>query len=391
MPANQTDNKSWRCESPFLFSFVGVLMPEKLKDLFFTASSIGQLGKTIKQAYPAFDQEKFTALVFDADWGDKELKQRMRHVTRCLHETLPKEYPEALALLLEIAPSSGGFDAMVLPDYVECYGLDDWDRSLPALAFFTRFASSELAIRPFIVQDPERAMEYLYVWAEDDNHHVRRLASEGCRPQLPWAMALPMFKEDPSPILPVLEKLKADESEYVRKSVANNLNAISKEHPELVLDICERWYGQDDRTDWIVKHACRTMLKAGNRRAMLLFGFADPTNISVENLTLESETPAIGDELPFTFDLQVGTEEPSKVRLKYAVHYARAKGKVSRKVFQIREDTFEPGTHSISRKLSLVDQSTRKHYPGDHEISIFVNGIEKAKATFQLTDKERSR
>jgi 3-methyladenine DNA glycosylase AlkC len=370
---------------------MGVLMPEKLKDLFFTESSIGQFGETIKQAYPAFDQKKFTALVFDADWDNKELKQKMRHVTRCLHETLPTEYPEALAILLEVAPSAKSFEAMVLPDYVECYGLDDWDRSLPALAFFTRFASSEFAIRPFIAQDAERAMEYLYVWAEDDNHHVRRLASEGCRPQLPWAMALPIFKEDPTLILPVLEKLKADESEYVRKSVANNLNGISKDHPDLVLDICERWYGQDSGTDWIVKHACRTMLKAGNRRAMLLFGFADPTNVCVEDLTLETERPAIGDELPFTFDLKVDTAEPCKVRLEYAVQYVRAKGKVSRKVFQIREDTFEPGSHAISRKLFLVDQSTRKHHPGEHEISIFVNGVEKAKATFQLTDRKRRR
>lgn len=366
-------------------------MPERLKDLFFTESSIGDLGDAIEQVYPAFDKEKFTALVFDADWGNKELKQRMRHVTRCLHETLPQEYPEALAILLEIAPSSGGFDALVLPDYVECYGLDDWDRSLPALAFFTRFASSELAIRPFIIQDPERALEYLCSWAEDDNHHVRRLASEGCRPRIPWAMALPMFKEDPTPILPVLEKLKADESEYVRKSVANNLNEISKDHPELVLDTCERWYGHDSRTDWIVKHACRTMLKAGNRRAMLLFGFADPTSVTVENLTLDGEKPAIGDELPFTFDLSVDTEGACRARLEYAVQYARPKGKVSRKVFQIKEDTFDPGTHVVSRKLSLADQSTRKHYPGEHEISIFVNGVEKAKAAFRLTDSSRSR
>jgi 3-methyladenine DNA glycosylase AlkC len=99
-------------------------------------------------------------------------------------------------------------------------------------------------------------MRYLYTRAEVQNHDVRRLASEGCRPRLPWAMALPQFRKDPSPALPILEKLKNDESDYVRKSVANNLNEISKDHPQLVLDICERWYGQTANTDWLVKHAC---------------------------------------------------------------------------------------------------------------------------------------
>jgi 3-methyladenine DNA glycosylase AlkC len=364
----------------------GALMPEKLKDLFFTTSSIGQLGEAIERVYPDFDRERFTALVFDADWDNRELKQQMRHVTECLHQTLPEDYGEALEILRQIAPSISGFDAMCLPDYVECYGLDHWDLSLPALAFFTTFSSSEFAIRPFIVQDADRAMEYLYAWAEDENHHVRRLASEGCRPTLPWAMALPQFEEDPTPILPVLERLKDDESEFVRKSVANNLNAISKKHPDLVLDICERWYGHSDRTDWIVKHACRTMLKAGDRRVMLLFGLADPTHISVDNLVLESDTLPIGDELPFSFDFSIDTEEACRVRLEYAVQYARPKGKGGRKVFQIREDTFQPGSYTISRKLSLADQSTRKHHPGQHHISIIVNGVEKAEASFQLTD-----
>jgi 3-methyladenine DNA glycosylase AlkC len=362
-------------------------MPEKLKDLFFTSSSIGQLGEAIEQVYPAFEKERFTALVFDADWDSRELKEKMRHVTERLHQTLPQDYGKALEILKQIAPDVSGFDAMCFPDYVECYGLDDWDLSLSALAFFTRFSSSEFAIRPFIIQDPERAMQYLYAWAEDENHHVRRLASEGCRPTLPWAMAIPQFQRNPSPILPVLERLKDDESEYVRKSVANNLNAISKDHPDLVLDICERWYGHSERTDWIVKHACRTMLKAGNRQAMLLFGFADPTHITVENLALERDTLPIGDDLPFSFAFTVDAEEACRVRLEYAVQYARPKGKVSRKVFQIREDTFEPGTHNVSRNLSLADQSTRKHYPGQHHISIIVNGVEKAEAAFQLTDR----
>jgi 3-methyladenine DNA glycosylase AlkC len=360
-------------------------MPEKLKDLFFTTSSIGALADAIEQVYPAFDKGEFMALVFDSQWEDKELKQRMRHVTHCLHATLPQDYSEALEILREVAPSSQSFDAMVFPDYVECYGLEHWDLSLPALAFFTRFASSEFAIRPFLIEDSRRAMKHMLVWAEDENEHVRRLASEGCRPRLPWAMALPEFKEDPSLILPVLEILKTDESESVRRSVANNLNDISKDHPELVLDICERWYGHHGDTDRIVKHACRTLLKAGNRRAMQLFGFADPTHISVQNLSLDRQRLSIGDKLQFTFELTADTDEDCKVRLEYAVHYVKAKGNLSRKVFQLKEASFGPGSHTISKKHSFADQSTRKHYPGEHRIAIFVNGVEKASATVELT------
>jgi hypothetical protein len=190
-------------------------------------------------------------------------------------------------------------------------------------------------------------------------------------------MALPKFKADPSLILPILEKLKDDESESVRKSVANNLNDISKDHPELVLDLCERWYGQSRNVDRIVKHACRTLLKAGNRRAMLLFGFGDPDCIQVENLDADDSSPQIGQDIRFEFDLVLETESENKVRLEYVVDYVKSGGKTSPKVFQIREGDFAPGRHRVSKKHSFADQSTRRHYPGRHRFGLIVNGVEK--------------
>jgi 3-methyladenine DNA glycosylase AlkC len=362
-------------------------MSTRLKDLFFSSATVDQLGDSIQQHHVGFDKEQFAQRVFDEDWESRELKARMRHVTQCLHETLPDDYTTALEILKQVAPGFSGFDAMVFPDYVECYGLDHWELSLPALALFTTRCSSEFAIRPFIAQDPERAMATMREWAKDENEHVRRLASEGCRPRLPWATALPIFKKDPSLILPVLEALKEDEAEYVRKSVANNLNDISKDHPELVLDICERWYGHSKRTDWIVKHACRTMLKAGNRRAMMLFGFGNPTHISVHNLCLGEKVICIGDDLPFTFELSVDGDKTCLVRLEMKVTYAKARGKQSTKIFQIKEHRFDPGRHPVGRKHSFRDLSTRKHYPGVHQISIIVNGVEKATAGFELLDR----
>ena len=207
-------------------------MAEKLKDAFFTRATLTRLADAIAQADARFDRSQFLSLVFDAEWEAKELKARLRHAAVCLGRVLPPSYAQALKILRQVAPHSSGFDGLIFPEFVEVYGLDEWERSLPALEFFTRFGSSEFAVRPFLHRDPARVMQYVMKWADSDNHHVRRLASEGCRPRLPWAMALPKFKADPSPLFPVLEKLKDDESDYVRKSVANNLNDISKDHPE---------------------------------------------------------------------------------------------------------------------------------------------------------------
>ncbi len=357
-------------------------MAERLKDMFFTRESIGKFADTIKQNYPDFEKSEFLKLMFHESFEAKELLDKMRHTTKCLFDTLPKPYKKALDILIKAAPDVKGFEAMALPDFVATYGMDDWDLSLPALRHFTKYYSSELAIRPFLAKDPEKGMAYMLAWAEDKNQKVRRLASEGCRPRLPWAMALPKFKKDPSLILPILENLKDDTSEDVRRSVANNLNDISKDNPELALGLCEKWHGQSGNTDKIVKHACRTMLKAGDKRALAIFGYSDPSLITVENLKLDKKALSIGDNLIFSFDITV--EKKCKVRLEYAVYFVKAKGKLSKKVFKITEKDYDPGTHSISKKQSFQEQTTRKHYPGTHQISIIVNGEEKATASFEL-------
>lgn len=359
-------------------------MADRLKDQFFTKESLDKIAETFRKCYPDFDEEKFLHLVFDKSFESKELKEKMRHTTICLYATLPQSYPEALGILQKVAPLVKGFEAMCFPDYVELYGMEDWDRSLPVLGYFTKYASSEFAIRPFLDEDPERAMAYMMKWTDDADENVRRFASEGCRPRLPWAMALPKFKKDPSPIFPILEKLKNDESEFVRRSVANNLNDISKDHPDLMLDICEKWYGQTENTDKIIKHACRSLLKAGNKRAMMLFGYGDPSHINVEKFELDQEVIHIGDTLHFSFDIIIRGQETTKVRLEYAVYFVKAKGKLSKKVFKITEGSYAPGTHSFSKKHSFADQSTRKHYEGTHHIAIIVNGEELARACIEL-------
>jgi 3-methyladenine DNA glycosylase AlkC len=360
------------------------MMPEKLKDVLFSLDSLHGLADAIAAVHPQFDREGFLSLVQSGGWEQRELKDRMRHVTQCLHRALARDFTAALDILKRVAPSLSGFYPLVCSDYVQCYGQDHWELSLPALAFFTPFGTSEYAVRPFIAQDPSRAMAVLMAWAEDRNHHVRRLASEGCRPSLPWGMDLPMFQEDPAPILPILEKLKDDQSEYVRKSVANNLNAISKDHPDLVLDIAERWYGHNPRTDWIVRHGLRTLLKAGNLRALQLLGVAEQEKVHVEALTLDRATLHIGQELHYGFTLRVDGQTPCQVRLELAVDYVRGRGELSRKVFAIRSGRFAPGRCAIARKLSFADRSTRRHYPGRHHLTVIANGVEQATASVEL-------
>lgn len=360
-------------------------MADRLKDRFFTDEFLAELGTAIRGVFPDFDQKEFNQLIREDDWESKKLKQKMRHTTHCLRATLPKDYPVALKILSEVAPSFGGsFDAMVFPDFVECYGRDHWDDSIPALALFTTLASSEFAIRPFLVLDPVKGMKQMRQWAQDENPHLRRLASEGCRPRLPWAMALSEFKKDPKLILPVLEALKDDPSEYVRRSVANNLNDISKDHPGLVLDICEQWLGQNKNRDWIVKRACRTMLKAGSTRALLLFGFGDPGQILINYLVFDKQKLAIGDDMHFTFEMSLDSEDSFQIRLEYMVSFVKARGKQSNKIFQIKEGSFGPGRHTITRKHSFKDLSTRKHYAGPHQFTIIVNGIEKVTEELEL-------
>ncbi len=359
-------------------------MAERLKDIFFTKDSMGAFAKTIGKVYPDFNKRKFLDLIYDGSFKAKEFMEKSRHTTVSLHEILPKSYKKALDILKTAASLVKGAEALSLPDYVATYGMDNWSLSLPALGHITKNITAELAIRPFLDRDPEKVMVYMVKWAENKNDNLRRLASEGCRPRLPWAMALPKFKKDPRPILPILEKLKNDKSENVRRSVANNLNDISKDNPKIVLRVCKKWYGESDETDKIIKHACRTMLKAGDKRALMIFGYSDPSKMNVSNFKFDKNKIKIGDNLNFSFDLVL--KYKGKVRLEYAVFYVKATGKLSKKVFKITENDYKPGTHSFSKKHFFGDMSTRKHYAGTHSISIIINGEEKDKVSFELIE-----
>lgn len=359
-------------------------MADRLIHQFFTDSSLNAFADSIQNSWKSFDKSSFLNLVFDENWHTLALKQRMRHVTLCLKNYLPDQYPEAVRILIDIASEVKGFEGMVLPDYVELFGLDDWETSLPALAVFTQYSSSEFAIRPFIIQNPEKAMQFILECAGSPIEGIRRFASEGCRPRLPWAMALPVFKKNPDPIFPVLELLKSDNSEFVRRSVANNLNDISKDHPDKMLQLCSSWAGQSSETDWIIKHACRSLLKAGSTSALQLFGFSNPEEIRIQNLSIKNPAVKIGTDLHFSFTLMHAKPDMQKIRLEYAIDYMKANGKQARKVFTLSEKEFPAGEYKINSKQSFAEMTTRKHYPGKHQLAVLVNGEEKCLKTFAV-------
>lgn len=301
---------------------------------------------------------------------------------------MPADYKKAIGVIDQVVMNYGtwldGFGGF-FPIFVEIYGQDeaDWDVSMAALARYTPYASSELAVRSFIINREERMMAQMYEWSKDENELVRRLASEGCRPQLPWGQALTSFKKDPAPVLPILEQLKTDPSIHVRKSVANNLNDISKTHPDLVVKLAKEWYGKNDDTDWIIKHGCRTLLKKGNREALALFGYDDTASAEIQDFTLETASVSIGEEIIFSF--AVLTKEAAKVRLEYGIDYVKSNGKRNRKIFKISEISLKENEKRLyTKKHSFADVSVRKHYPGIHSITLIVNGSEQKKLDFKV-------
>lgn len=346
---------------------------------------IHKLADEFLTAYPQFNREKFVNTTFSADWQNKELKERMRFITSKMHEFLPLSYAEQIQIIKKVAPKFSGIQGFVFPDFVQVYGLDDFDTSIKALEFLTEFSTSEFAIRPFIEKYPKEMVKQLLIWSKSSNHHVRRLSSEGSRPKLPWATPLRGFIKDPTPVLQILENLKNDESLYVRKSVANHLNDISKNHPDLVLKICKSWYGKTKNTDWIVKQALRTLLKKGNKEALTIFGTANADKIEVEALQLSKNKLKIGEELMFSFEINNTDKTHLTLRLEYIIHFMKSNGSTSPKIFKITESTFSSETKKqLIRKHKFANLTTRKHYTGKHQLAIVVNGDVKQVVDFEL-------
>lgn len=346
----------------------------------------------IKQVIPDFDKSSFLNSIYDEQWEQRELKQRMRHIVLMLKPHLPEDYKEVIKTVLKIIKRlhkngihEAGFEWMFLPEFVELYGLDDYKTSMNAFVSITQFTSCEFAVRPFIIKYPKQMLSQMLLWSKHEHAMVRRLSSEGCRPRLPWAMALPVLKDDPTQIIPILENLKNDDSESVRRSVANNLNDISKDNSNTAIKLIKKWKGKTKETDWLVKHASRTLLKQGNAEMMTLFGFGSLENIQIDNFQILTPTIKIGGVLQFTFQLKNIGNLNSKIRLEYGLYYQKANGSLSRKVFTISEKEYAANSvTTINRKQPFKVITTRKLHLGLHQLSLIINGKEFEKIDFEL-------
>ena len=364
-----------------------------LKEQFYRRAFFEALIPTLQRHLPDLNKTRFLNEIFTDQWPDLELKERTRHVCLVFHQYLPQEFQVASKKLIKLAHEliadnslQPEFGHIFLADYIAVFGLDHYPESMKAIEEVTQLMTCEFAVRPFLLKYPRKMPQQMYHWARHESPAVRRLASEGMRPRLPWGTGIPFLKKDPSPIFQILESLKNDPSEDVRRSVANNLNDISKDHPDVALDILTRWHQHQSAPQKLIKHAARTLLKKGDPRALVLFGFHGDEHVQIRNLNLTRKSLKIGEALGFQFDIWVGPGQEPKVRLEYAIHYVKANGRHSPKVFQVQEKVLPGGSsYEILRRQSFKDLTTRKHYPGEHILAILVNGIEKAREHFMLS------
>jgi len=366
-------------------------MASPLKDLY-SPSFYDKLAHTLTVTVPGFDKGKFIKNIFTPSFESKELKERMKHTSAVLHGFLPQDYHQTIELIKETVAQlriqgigEDGLAYMFIPDYIETYGINDFDKSVEALEFVTQFVSCEFAVRPFILKYGNEMIVKMQKWSLHESHKVRRLSSEGSRPRLPWAMGIPFLKQDPTSILPILENLKKDPSEYVRRSVANSLNDIAKDHAEVVLNIAQNWAGLGSETDAIIKHGSRTLLKQGHAAILKHYGL-DDKGILLTDFKIVTPEIKIGESLGFSFSIKNENPTAQKVRLEYAIYYKKQNGQHTKKVYKISERIYLPGEAvSIIRRQKFILITTRKFHLGDHQVSMIINGAEKEISSFELT------
>ncbi|MFT3870909.1 MAG: DNA alkylation repair protein [Nibricoccus sp.] len=347
-----------------------------------------QIAEELAAVDAKFDRKKFLSLTLTG-LEQRELMDRMRQTAIAAEATLSGSYRQKVAALRKITPNvKRGFVTLSFCDFVARYGLDDFEHSMETLKFFTPFGSAEFAVRPFIARDPARALAILLKWAEDENEHVRRLASEGSRPRLPWGARLTAIVAKPDLTASILEKLKSDPALYVRKSVANHLNDIAKDHPEWVLDRVESWKNGDAGTTWIVRHALRTLIKKGHPRALTLLG-ADTkavAHVQVRRFTVSPAKIQLGESIELSAELTAKGKKPLSLVIDYIIHYARVGEKTSAKVFKWTTATLGPGKPLVLKKRQIIrDFTTRKHHAGKHRVELQINGTRLAESEFKLT------
>lgn len=328
-----------------------------------------------------------------------ELKERVQHLIKVIHSFMPNNFPQAAKLLIEVKShwdygekedALSSFAAWPIIDYIAEFGLEHPRESLIALKELTELFSAEFAIRPFIINHAEYCHQQFELWVDDNSEHVRRLVSEGTRPRLPWGIQLKQFISDPNANIPLLSQLHQDDSLYVRRSVANHLNDIAKDNPNVVINTCKLWQENSInkvKTLWVIKHATRSLIKSGNQEAFALLGFSKKPLLELSAINLSNKTISIGDALNFDFELISKGKKTQNLVVDFAIHFMKANQKQRAKIFKLKVITLKPNEKvTLSKKYSFKLITTRKYYPGEHHIDILINGKSYGKQSFKLTE-----
>ena len=375
-------------------------MAEAFKNLI-NAGTVREAATHLRRAWPGFDAARFEALALDG-LDTLEFKARAMHLCAALEATLPQDFDRAAGIIeAALAPPGEGEDLSLLRtgpaglagwviwplgEYVVRRGQASPQRALQILHALTQRHTAEWAIRPFIEQHPELALATLARWTVDPSAHVRRLASEGSRPRLPWGLQLKGLIRDPSPTLPLLRALQDDPSAYVRRSVANHLNDIAKDHPQLIV----QWLHQHlpDATPQrraLLKHASRTLIKQGHAQVLQAWGLGKALR-GEASLSLTPKRLAVGESLTLTVQLRSTAARAQTLLIDYAVHHVKASGERTPKVFKGWSLTL--GAHeqlTLHKRHSMRAVTTRRYYPGRHELDLRINGQVSASAFFDLS------
>lgn len=364
-----------------------------LKDQLFNPDKVAYLANQFSQVYPDFRSAQFQQEIVTA-FPTLELKERITHIAHRLHAHLPSDYLVALDIVLRALPEKldpekrdddfGEFIIAPLGHFVAIYGCEVQYLavSLDGLREITMRFSAENAIRYFINAFPKQTMTFLHNCADSENYHVRRLASEGTRPRLPWAQKIVIDHRDP---LPILDKLFADKTRYVTRSVANHLNDISKTDPDLVIETLIKWRDSGlqtaDEISFITRHALRTLVKKGNHDALTLLGFGAIPDITIANFTTSTPQVVIGTALQFSLD--VNSHRHQNLLIDYVMDFAGGKG--GRKVFKLKQLEMDANQSvEIRKRHPMRLMTTRQLYAGTHTITLQVNGQTFDSLTFEL-------
>jgi len=336
------------------------LAEKKLWKDYLDRRALTDMANKIGLVHKKFDRAGFVKNIHTTAFLKMELMERVDAIAEGLRPFLPRDFSRAVKILIKAAPSLKSFENWILTAYVSKYGREHFKTSVATLKELTRHGTAEFAIKPFIIDRPDEMLDILKDWAIDDDEHVRRLAAEGSRPRGVWTMHLEQFKEDPRPVLEILERLRADPSLYVRKAVANNLNDITKDNPDLFIRTARRWQkDKNPHTDWIIKHAARTLLKKGRPEIFPLLGFTDKPKIELARFSMSENKIKINNELNFSFEIVSKSTKKQQLAIDYRLHYITSTGKLSPRVFKLSEKSINAGK-SITLKLLINGRSRKK-------------------------------